>query len=161
MVAANHGMLVGWSAGSGARDSTFVGRLPITVNSDVQSPVNLNNVGINPYRAPNSPAPGPNTPTTPQTTPTASPDTGSQLSCSLASSTENTVTLRWTRVADATGYRLYIDGRSVSTTGARATEARFGLFERRQYTLRVDALGAPGGCTLTVGPSRSGWVVVR
>jgi Ca2+-binding RTX toxin-like protein len=48
MVASNHGLLVNWSIRSGARDSTFVGRLPITIGerNGAQEPVNVNNIAI-------------------------------------------------------------------------------------------------------------------
>jgi Ca2+-binding RTX toxin-like protein len=48
MVASNHGLLVNWSVRSGARDSTFVGRLPLTISDrgDAQEAINVNNTAI-------------------------------------------------------------------------------------------------------------------
>jgi hypothetical protein len=157
----NHGLFVGApSTRSGARDSTFVGRLPITVTSNVSQAVNLNNVGINSSSA-SGPTQGPQQSPTPQSSPVPGPTSDTTIALAVVDSTETSVRIAWPSVPGATGYRLYMDGVSVSTAGPRATSARFGWLERRPYTLRVQVLGTAGNGTIDVVPSRNGWVERR
>lgn len=65
----------------------------------------------------------------------------------LVSATERTATIGWTAADNATGYALYRDGVKLSTAGASAVTARFGV-SYGTHTLGVQAL-APGGAQLS------------
>lgn len=54
--------------------------------------------------------------------------------------TRATITLTWPSVAGATGYRLYKDGKSVSTASATATSAKFGSLPYADTLLGVAAV---------------------
>jgi hypothetical protein len=72
--------------------------------------------------------------------------------------TPKSVTIGWPAVSDVTGYGLFVNGTRVSTAGASATQAKFGVPSWKAYVLGVSALKTDGGMSTIKVEAR--WVTV-